>query len=427
MNTHKQFRIKAIVLLCTGICISSLSQANTQTEIDELKHELHMLKQLVQHMNSQQQTQSEQLVKAQKFQKSSQNQNLKNTVGLTKGGAEFNLYGNIRLDALYQIEGGTQSRLYNQINTVPLTRDSASSDILKSTLAATRLGLDFKASILNENLGGKIEVDFLGANDALRIRHAYLTYNQWLIGQTWSNFAIPDYMPESIDALGYVGGAVKRDPQIRYTQKFNPNSSLVIALEDTKDSSSHMKLPALTMHFNQKITENLNISARTMLDEKRSDNDQAMAWGVGFGLKYDVFENTTFKADYYHVKGDSSLVSWTNAGFVVDQEDHTLAMNKFNSITFGVTQQINEKMRTTLGYGYMKADPNQHYLDASLDLTKINKELWQAWANVFYSPVKPISLGLEYVYGERKAYADDVQGSNKGIDNRFNAVAIYTF
>ncbi len=65
----------------------------------------------------------------------------------------------------------------------------------------------------------KLEVDFLGANDGLRIRHAYLTYGDWLVGQTWSNFAVPDYMPETIDALGYVGGSCASvTPQVRYTQ-----------------------------------------------------------------------------------------------------------------------------------------------------------------------------------------------------------------
>ncbi len=38
------------------------------------------------------------------------------------------------------------------------------------------------------------------------------------------------------------------------------------------------------------------------------------------------------------------------------------------------------------------------------DKTKANKDLWQAWADLFYSPIKPISLGLEYVYGEREAF-----------------------
>ena len=41
---------------------------------------------------------------------------------------------------------------------------------------------------------------------------------------------------------------------------------------------------------------------------------------------------------------------------------------------------------------------------------------------MFYNPVKPINLGIEYMYGERKTFTDQ-----KGIDNRVNFTAIYDF
>ena len=75
----------------------------------------------------------------------------------------------------------------------------------------------------------------------------------------------------------------------------------------------------------------------------------------------------------------------------------------------------------------MTFDEDQNYIDALADKTKANKDLWQAWANVFYSPTKPLSFGLEYVYGEREAFAAAPNGSNTGEDNRINAVAIYNF
>ena len=46
---------------------------------------------------------------------------------------------------------------------------------------------------------------------------------------------------------------------------------------------------------------------------------------------------------------------------------------------------------------------------------------------MFYSPTKPVSLGLEYVYGEREAFKAAANGSNTGEDNRVSAVAIYNF
>ncbi|ELY3878606.1 TMF family protein, partial [Acinetobacter baumannii] len=51
-----------------------------------------------------------------------------------------------------------------------------------------------------------------------------------------------------------------------------------------------------------------------------------------------------------------------------------------------------------------------------------NKQLWQGWVNALYNPYKPITLGIEYVYGERETF-----DNRNGIDNRFNMIASYDF
>ena len=408
-----------------GLLSLNMAHADSMTEVEQLRNEVKQLREMIE---QQQHVQNKQIVALENNVKAAQvvSQAKDQTFARTKAGAEVTLYGNIRADLLYQSEGGSADRLYNQINSVPLKGHNESSDQLKSTLAATRLGLDFKTD--DKVISGKIEVDFLGANDGLRIRHAYFNYGQWLIGQTWSNFAVPDYMPETIDALGYVGGAVKRDAQIRYTHKFNAETQLVTALEDSKDALSNMRIPVLSTRLNQSFADRAGaLSLRGMVSEKRTVADNELAWGIGLGAKYDISAKTTFKADYYHVKGDSSLVSWTNQGFAIDANKNIMALNQFDSITVGVTQQFNSQWRGTLGYGYMKADENQDYIRYLSDPTKANKTLWQAWANVFYSPKKPLSFGLEYVYGERKAFVAAPNGQDTGEDNRFNAVAIYNF
>ena len=414
-----------IILVSMGLLSLNMAHADSMTEVEQLRNEVKQLREMIE---QQQQVQNKQIVVLENNIKTAQvvSQAKDQSFARTKAGAEVTLYGIIRADLLYQSEGGSADRLYNQINSVPLKGHNESSDQLKSTLAATRLGLDFKTA--DKDISGKIEVDFLGANDGLRIRHAYFNYGQWLIGQTWSNFAVPDYMPETIDALGYVGGAVKRDAQIRYTHKFNAETQLVTALEDSKDALSNMRIPVLSTRLNQSFADRAGaLSLRGMVSEKRTVADNELAWGVGLGAKYDISAKTTLKADYYHVKGDSSLVSWTNQGFAIDANKNIMALNQFDSITVGVTQQFNSQWRGTLGYGYMKADENQDYIRYLSDPTKANKTLWQAWANVFYSPKKPLSFGLEYVYGERKAFVAAPNGQDTGEDNRFNAVAMYNF
>ncbi|MCJ8512315.1 DcaP family trimeric outer membrane transporter [Acinetobacter lwoffii] len=411
-----------------GISLSTQAQTSAQSnqqEIEQLRQEVQALRALVE----QQQRQTA-VVTAHVAATPAP---ASKPVMKIASGAEFNLYGNIRADASYQAEGGSAARMYNQINAVPLEGVGERSDEFKSTLAATRLGMDFKAPVGagDKALSGKVEVDFLGGAsfDNLRIRHAYISYANWLIGQTWSNFAVPDYIPETVDALVYAGGSIKRTPQVRYTSTISPETNLVFAVEDPKDATItgiKQRLPALTARLNHKFADNLTVSARAMGNEKRVNEDEKTAWGVGLGAKYDVVPGTTLKADYYHVKGDSSFVSYANTG-VITAANGDLLQSEFDSISVGLTQQFNDKLRGTLGYGYMNFDEDQAYINAVTDKTKANKDLWQAWANVFYSPTKPLSFGLEYVYGEREALGAAANGSTTGEDNRINAVAIYNF
>jgi hypothetical protein len=421
-----------------GISLSTQAQTSAQSnqqEIEQLRQEVQALRALVE----QQQRQTA-VVTAHVAATPAP---ASKPVMKIASGAEFNLYGNIRADASYQAEGGSAARMYNQINAVPLEGVGERSDEFKSTLAATRLGMDFKAPVGagDKALSGKVEVDFLGGAsfDNLRIRHAYISYANWLIGQTWSNFAVPDYIPETVDALVYAGGSIKRTPQVRYTSTISPETNLVFAVEDPKDATItgiKQRLPALTARLNHKFADNLTVSARAMGNEKRVNEDEKTAWGVGLGAKYDVVPGTTLKADYYHVKGDSSFVSYANTGMIT-AANGDLLQSEFDSISVGLTQQFNDKLRGTLGYGYMNFSNDQDYVNALIastpadatqsNATKANKDLWQAWANVFYSPTKPLSFGLEYVYGEREALGAATNGSTKGKDNRINAVAIYNF
>lgn len=426
MNHFKKSTlVVGLSLSVTGIVHA---QANNN-EVDQLRGEVKELRHLLEQYTKSQQHET-QVISSQKDQSQiNQIQPIKsNGLGLTVAGSEIKIYGNIRMDSQYQAEGGSAARLYNQISSVPLKGVNERSDEAKSSLSATRLGFDFRTPTQGNDVTGKLEVDFLGGanTDSLRIRHAYVNYGKWLIGQTWSNFAVTDYMPESVDAFGFVGGSVKRTPQVRYTHLFNPETNLVSTIEDPKDGSIKMRLPALTSRLNHKMSDTLAFSGRVMAHEKRIDQDEKWAWGVGLGAKYDVLPNTSIKADYYHVKGDSSFVSGSNNG-VVAQNNQIVAQAEFDSITVGVTQQFNNKLRGTLGYGLMKFDKDQDYINASSNPTAINKELWQAWANMFYSPTKPISIGVEYVYGEREAFAAAPNGSKTGEDNRINAVAIYNF
>ena len=361
---------------------------------------------------------------------------------VTKGGAEFDLYGNVRADASYQAKG--PSTMYNYISAVPLegsVNEGNNSDKFQSTLNATRFGFNFKTPKIGEHsVGGKVEMDFFGGagRDSFRIRHAYLTYDQWLIGQTWSNFNAIEYFPETVDASLSVGGSLTRVPQVKFSYPVDKNMNLAFSLEDSKaetvtttgtqgfttDARAKLKLPSAVGRLNYKFDNGSALSGRLFLTQKATNhegNDDFLAWGAALGGKYQVAENTLLRFDYNHIKGDTKNVLWSNYAYVFDVNGE-MKPNEFDVVTLGLTQKITPKIRSTLGFGYMRANTDNHFADlVRNDLTQ-NKELKEGWINMFYNPVKPINLGVEYMYGERKTFDDQ-----KGIDNRVNFTAIYDF
>ena len=430
----------SILMLAT----SSYAAMTLEEQVTHLQQQVQELQTLMQQQKQASEKISAELPKLKEntSEKSVLKSDLKQLV--TKGGAEFELYGNVRADASYQFKG--PSTMYNYISAVPLegsVNEGNNSDKFQSTLNATRFGFNFKTpKIGDHSVGGKVEMDFFGGagRDSFRIRHAYLTYDEWLIGQTWSNFNAVEYFPETVDASLSVGGSLTRVPQVKYSYPVDKNMNLAFSLEDSKaetvttsgtqdfktDANAKLKLPSAVGRLNYKFENGSALSGRVFLTQKATNhegNDDFLAWGAALGGKYQVTDNTLVRFDYNHIKGDTKNVLWSNYAYVFDANDK-MKPNEFDTVTLGLTQKITPKIRSTLGFGYMRANDNNSFADLvrnGKDSTQ-NKELKEGWINMFYNPVKPINLGIEYMYGERKTFDDQ-----KGIDNRVNFTAIYDF
>lgn len=416
---------KSVLTLSIVAVMSSAHAASESAEIAQLRQEVQELRAMLQHYVQQ--------------PASTQPANNLNTAAtpvtqqtLTpklKSGAEVSLYGYIRADASYQAKGA--STMYNNISGVPLkgTAEAAQQkDRLHSTANVSRIGLNFTTPTAAGDVGGKLEMDFFGgaSRDQFRIRHAYLTLDKWLIGQTWSTFIAPEYYPETIDAATYVGGALQRSPLVRYSDSLSANTSFALSVEDpkytaTSDPENKMRLPAFVGRVNHKFENGSMLSGRSFVAEKKTSNDDEWAWGIGIGGKYQLSPKTFLKADYNHIKGDGRFLMWTNSSYAIDDQNN-IQTNEFDSISTGITHQFTSQFRSTLGYGYMKAKDDNAFARIYKNNPAQNKELWQGWINGMYNPYKPITLGMEYVYGERETF-----DGRSGADSRINMMASYDF
>ncbi len=397
----------AFMLLGSTVISTAYADQTVTTEIEKLKSEVAELRQMLQVQQisetHREMKQEQKLPTVNKWQ--------------SKSGAEISLYGFIRGDVAYQFEGA--KGMFNSINSVALEGDpnkKSTEDRLDSTLTTTRIGLDFKAPIQDADIGGKVELDFRGGSDkdTVRLRHVYMTYNNWLIGQTTSTFLSTETSPEMLDFNTPLGGGTTRTPMVRYTDKLNDNTQYFVALEKGNDEN---RLPAATAKLSHKFAEGAGlVTARGLLQEVRVrdlDDETELGWGIGLGVNYKPVNQLILNANYSHVSGDNKFLLATSDNKRYIKHGNNIELIDFDAFTLGATYKFSPQIRSTLGYGSVIYDGNN---------ANGNDHLQQGWLNVMYNPVKPITFGMEYVYGERET----VEGKT-GNDNRIEIMAKYDF
>ncbi|WP_180044533.1 MULTISPECIES: DcaP family trimeric outer membrane transporter [unclassified Acinetobacter] len=413
-----QFMIKGLAIAVTTLMVGTAHAAKTeQQQIQELRQEVEALKSLIQQqqqVQQQQQTQIAQVQQAKPAAPASVLSSLK-----SKSGADVSIYGSIRGDANYIIKGAD-----NDFNSAHTSKEEAS-DKLRATAKVTRLGLDFNTPVGDNKVGGKVEVDFASGSDNLRIRHAYLTLNNWLFGQTTSSFASV-HAPEMIDFSTNIGGSggTARVPQIRYSQKLAPATELFVSAEEgnssATDSDVTYRAPVLTAKVTQGFADGKGLaSARALVEHYKSEaaNDDKTGWGAAVGTNYQVAEPLKVSADVSYVKGNSNYLYGNNTAFVVD--GNSIEQNETIGVQVGATYNFSPQLRSTLAYGALFADDGTDYARINDDA---NEKVQQAWINFIYSPVKPVDLGIEYINGERETFK-----GQKFSDDRVGFMARYSF
>ncbi|MDH2171373.1 DcaP family trimeric outer membrane transporter [Acinetobacter johnsonii] len=416
----KPFIAQSLALSVAALMMTTTHAATKeQQELAQLRAEVAELKAL---MQQQQQVQQQQAVQIQQVKAQPAPVKAESPLSSfkSKSGADINLYGFVRGDANYIIEGHDDD--FNKVS----SSDGKTKDKLRATAKTTRLGLDFNTNVAGDNkLGGKVEVDFAGSttdsNGALRIRHAYLTYNSWLFGQTTSNF-LSNHAPEMIDFATNVGGGTNRLPQVRYGFNLAPATKLFISAEEGDSSGKNIKysVPNLTAKLTQGFADGKgSVSARALVENYKSADDSDTAWGLAAGVNYQVMDPLKISADVSYVQGNSNYLYGSNTAFYVNPVNGNIEQNEAFGVQVGGTYKFNEKLRSTLAYGALFADDSTDYATSN---PTANEEVYQAWINFIYSPVKPLDLGVEYINGKRDTFA-----GNSYKDNRVGLMAKYSF
>ncbi|WP_087090302.1 DcaP family trimeric outer membrane transporter [Acinetobacter pittii] len=416
-----KFNLPKTALIVSLSTLTTLTHANQNSEIEQLRAEINELRQMLQ-------TQKTTVVTdvattppstASIFTPSEKNTKAK-TKWQTESGTDISLYGFVHADVAYQFEGAVG--MFNRINSVALNGSpdkKATEDRLDTTVNASRIGLDFTTPVGEHSLKGKIEIDFRGGTnkDMARLRHVYINYDRWLIGQTTSTFLSSETAPEMLDSNTALGGGTTRNPMVRYSGPMNASTSYFLSLEKANDENH---LPLLAGKLKHEFATDKGVmTARGLIQEVRlpHENDETkLGWGAALGLRYKLSPSLLFNANYSHVSGDNKLLLASSDNVLHIQNGDETELIDFDAFQMGLTYQFNEKLRGTLGHAALM------YQDKDLITKDANEKLQQSWANLMFKPNKPLTFGVEYVYGERNTVSERV-----GKDKRIEMMAKYEF
>jgi len=146
------------------------------------------------------------------------------------GSAELRIRGSVRLNGILDFKGLQTQSTFNTYE-IPVGEGSSNEPRFQMSGSQTRLGLEATRRAGFGDIFVKVETDFLGLSNTLRLRHAYASLYHFLFGQTWSTFADLTAIPLTVDLDGPNGSVSERTVQIRYSNRLTEGLSWDVAIE----------------------------------------------------------------------------------------------------------------------------------------------------------------------------------------------------
>lgn len=349
------------------------------------------------------------------------------------------LSGYAQLDAIYDIKGDQGRGI--SLADVPLNGSAGAKRKGTTTFSArtSRVNFETQTNTSGGPLKTRIEFDFFTSegtetytNGARpRLRHAYGSYGGWLAGQTWSNFMDVDSIPDTLEFIGPTGQVFIRQPQIRYTMATGQNSTLAVAIEnpqsDSRDAGGDVtpldRGPDITGRWT--LTGNWgHFSVRGLLRDLRVDDGSGdnkanrFGWGIGVAGSIKLGASDTILYQLSGGEGIGRYIQDANSAAAYDAATATLRAQKSIGGFIGLQHFWADAIRSNLVYGQTHNDNDAGFGP----IAGLNQSTRQVHANLMWSPIKQMDVGVEYIWGERKT-----EDGQKGDLNRIQTSLKYNF
>lgn len=287
-----------------------------------------------------------------------------------------------------------------------------------------------------DSIKGVLELDFIvtsGGDERIsnsylpRVRHAYLQYKNWLVGQTWTTFMDVSILPDSLDFIGVTDGVTfGRQTMVRYT-----NGGLEVALENPETTVTPFGGGGRIVADDNSVPD--LIAAYTIRDDwghfkvaglmrQLSYNDGALvdADETGYGIA--LSSKINLGADDIRMMfntgagmGRYSALNSAN-GAVINQNNDLETIDSYG-YSIAYRHAWSERSASSIMFSALNVDN-----DTSLTGMGVTESSYSTRVNYLYSPVSALTLGAEYAFAKR-----EVESGLEGDMNRIQVSAKYAF
>lgn len=362
--------------------------------------------------------------------------------GFKVGDTQVTYGGFVKLDMMYTDSDGEIAGVGRDFYVPALTRIGGKSAARFDAHARqSRFFFGTSTDLGNgEKMVGRLEFDMMTSNNGNDerttngyspvIRHAFVTYKNWTLGQTWSNFMDLQSLPDTLDFVGNADAAVFiRQAQIRYTSgNFsvaieNPESTVGQFGTGARITTDDNATPDLTFGYNFK-TESASFRLGALLRQIAIDDgtfdDTVTSYGLSFSGKFNLANKDDIRFTLNHGKGLGRYVGLnTINGAILTGTTSAARLEAIDVTTFSVAYRHlwNDKWRSTFLYSMLSADN-----EAAFTGTGVTKSTHSYSANALYQFNPKFMMGIEYKFANR-----EIESGLDGDMHRIQFSAKYDF
>ena len=339
--------------------------------------------------------------------------------------AALKIGGYVKLDLIYDFNPIDNTDSFD-VSSIPIGAPPRTNS--RMHVRQTRLNFDTRFKTDFGIAKAFVEGDFFSDGNQFRLRHAYGELNQFLGGQTWTTFANIDAAPATLDFEGSVSSITPRRAQVRWTiPVYNDDVTLALALED---STTAIELPPGTQITGDTRTISPDFVAR-LRRTRDGGNFQIAgivrrigfqptgepvvtgnAWGLNFSQVAELSPDNKVYWQINYGDGIASLLG--GLPDITPTGPDSAALLGYFGWMVGTTHEWNDKLSSNFTFA------ESHFRNTAGQPSSDINNLTYLAANMIWTPLDSVELGIEYLYGKR----EDISGAS-GLANRIQFAIFY--